>query len=396
MGSLLYYEKKRINRNNFDKWAAMLDSHILSYPTPKNLNYAWSFGSIAGLCLVIQIISGLFLAMHYTPHLDYAFASVEHIIRDVQYGWLLRYLHANTASFFFFIAYMHIFRSLYHGSYAYPRHILWYSGIIIFVLIIATAFLGYVLPWGQISFWGATVITSLFSAVPVIGKSIVTWLWGGYSVDNATLNRFFSLHYILPFIIASVIIAHLGLLHAVGSNNPIGTKSKYINFYSYFYVKDLLVFFALLVTIAFFVDFFPNVLGHPVNYIPADCIKTPIHIVPEWYFLPFYAILRSIPHKLGGVLAIGGSILVLAILPLIHTSRSRSATFRHLYRIGFWLWLVCFILLGWVGQIGINDTIVIVGQALTILYFVLLCVCPPLLGFYEDAVFSSYSKNKAK
>jgi ubiquinol-cytochrome c reductase cytochrome b subunit len=383
-----YSEGSTISRSNFNKWGALFDSHIVSYPTPINLNYAWSFGSIAGLCLVIQILSGIFLAMHYTPHLDYAFASVEHIMRDVKYGWFLRYLHANTASFFFFVVYSHIFRNLYHGSYAYPRHILWYSGILIFVLIIATAFLGYVLPWGQISFWGATVITSLFSAIPEIGKDIVTWLWGGYSVDNATLNRFFSLHYMLPFLIAGLIIMHLGLLHSEGSNNPLGTNARYINFYSYFYVKDLLAFFVLLSGIALFVNFFPNALGHPVNYMPADSLKTPLHIVPEWYFLPFYAILRSIPHKLGGVVAIGGSILALVILPIIHTSQSRSSSFRHLYRIGFWLWVGCFVLLGWVGQIGITDTIVYVGQVLTLLYFFLLVVGPVLLGFLENSFLS--------
>jgi quinol-cytochrome oxidoreductase complex cytochrome b subunit len=385
MGALrIYNEKSKKTRTNFNKWAALLDSHIVSYPTPINLNYAWSFGSIAGLCLVIQILSGMFLAMHYTPHLDYAFASVEHIMRDVKFGWTLRYLHANTASFFFFVVYAHIFRSLYHGSYAYPRHILWYSGILIFVLIIATAFLGYVLPWGQMSFWGATVITSLFSAIPEIGKTIVTWLWGGYSVDNATLNRFFSLHYMLPFLIAGLIIMHLGLLHAEGSNNPLGTKSNYVNFYSYFYVKDLFVFFILLLTIAVFVNFFPNALGHPVNYIPADCIKTPLHIVPEWYFLPFYAILRSIPHKLGGVLAIVGSIAALFILPMLHTAQSRSSTFRSYYKVGFWVWVASFILLGWVGQIGITDTIVFVGQVLTVIYFALLTVGVVVLGFFEN------------
>ena len=385
----IYNEKSRKTRTNFNKWAALLDSHIVSYPTPINLNYAWSFGSIAGLCLVIQILSGMFLAMHYTPHLDYAFASVEHIIRDVKFGWTLRYLHANTASFFFFVVYAHIFRSLYHGSYAYPRHILWYSGILIFVLIIATAFLGYVLPWGQISFWGATVITSLFSAIPEIGKTIVTWLWGGYSVDNATLNRFFSLHYILPFLIAGLIIIHLGLLHSEGSNNPLGAKSNYVNFYSYFYVKDLFVFFILLLTIAVFVNFFPNVLGHPVNYMPADCIKTPLHIVPEWYFLPFYAILRSIPHKLGGVVAIGGSIAALFILPILHTAQSRSSTFRRYYKVGFWVWLASFILLGWVGQMGITDTIVFVGQVLTVIYFLLLTVGVVVLGFFENKALST-------
>jgi ubiquinol-cytochrome c reductase cytochrome b subunit len=373
-----------ISRWNFNTWLSFIDSHIVSYPTPISLNYAWSFGSIAGLCLVIQILSGVFLAIHYTPHVDYAFASVEHIMRDVKYGWFLRYVHANTASFFFFVVYAHIFRSLYHASYAYPRHNLWYSGQLIFLLIIATAFLGYVLPWGQISFWGATVITSLFSALPEIGQAVVRWLWGGYSVDNATLNRFFSLHYILPFAIAACVLIHLALLHADGSNTPLGTRTTAIGFYPYFYVKDLLAFFFIISMIAVFIGFFPNALGHPVNYIPADCIKTPLHIVPEWYFLPFYAILRSIPHKLGGVLAIGGAIVALLILPLMHTANTRSASFRVMYKIGFWLWIASFILLGWVGQIGISDTIVFVGQVLTGLYFFLLLFCVSFVGLLEN------------
>jgi ubiquinol-cytochrome c reductase cytochrome b subunit len=373
-----------LSRWNFNPWFSFIDSHIVSYPTPISLNYAWSFGSMAGLCLVIQIISGAFLAMHYTPHVDYAFASVEHIMRDVKYGWFLRYLHANTASFFFFVVYAHMFRSLYHASYAFPRQNLWYSGQVIFLLMIATAFLGYVLPWGQISFWGATVITSLFSAVPEIGQAVVRWLWGGYSVDNATLNRFFSLHYILPFVIAACVLIHLALLHTDGSNTPLGTRTSVTGFYPYFYVKDLLAFFFISGAMAIFLGFFPNALGHPVNYIPADCIKTPLHIVPEWYFLPFYAILRSIPHKLGGVLAIVGAIFALAILPLLHTSHIRSANFRPLYKYGFWLWVASFILLGWVGQIGINDTIVLVGQLLTGLYFFLLLLGVPLVGLLEN------------
>ena len=313
---------------------AFISSHIIEYPTPLNLNYMWSFGSAAGICLVIQIVTGIFLAMHYTPHIDYAFSSIEHIMRDVNNGWLIRYLHANGASIFFIVVYCHIFRGLYYGSYTKPRGLLWGSGVVIFILMMATAFMGYVLPWGQMSFWGVTVITNLFSAIPFIGKSIVEWLWGGFSVDNATLNRFFSLHYLLPFLIAGMTIVHLALLHQHGSNNPLGvdTKVNKIPFYPYFYVKDLLSFFFLLWLFSLFVFFHPNAMGHPDNYIPADSLQTPAHIVPEWYFLPFYAILRAIPHKVGGVVFMGGSLVILFLLPLIHFSKIRSATFRLVYR----------------------------------------------------------------
>jgi ubiquinol-cytochrome c reductase cytochrome b subunit len=281
----------------------------------------WSFGSTAGLCLVMQIISGIFLAMHYTPHIDFAFSSVEHIMRDVNNGWLIRYVHANGASMFFIVIYCHIFRGLYYGSYMYPRSILWVSGVIIFLLMMATAFMGYVLPWGQMSFWGATVITNLFSAIPLVGFSIVEWLWGGFSVDNATLNRFYSLHYLMPFLIAALTLVHLTLLHQHGSNNPLGinTNVDTISFYPYFYVKDAFSFLILLTIFSFFVFFYPNALGHPDNYIPANPLVTPPHIVPEWYFLPFYAILRSIPDKLGGVVAMISAILALLLLPILNT-----------------------------------------------------------------------------
>jgi len=317
-------------RWNKDPILSFIDSHIIDYPTPINLNYLWSFGSTAGLCLVIQILTGIFLAMHYTPHIDFAFNSVEHIMRDVNNGWLLRYLHANGASMFFIVVYSHIFRGLYFGSYMYPRGRLWASGVIIFLLMMATAFMGYVLPWGQMSFWGATVITNLFSAIPYVGSSIVEWLWGGFSVDNATLNRFYSLHYLMPFLIAGLTIAHLSLLHTAGSNNPLGinTNVDCIPFYPYFYVKDLFAFFILLTLFSFFVFFYPNALGHADNYIPANPLVTPPHIVPEWYFLPFYAILRTIPDKLGGVIAMLGAILVLLALPLLNTSNIRSSKFR--------------------------------------------------------------------
>jgi len=327
------------NRWNKDPILSFVDSHIIDYPTPVNLNYLWSFGSTAGICLVIQILTGIFLAMHYTPHVDLAFNSVEHIMRDVNNGWLIRYLHANGASMFFIVIYAHIFRGLYFGSYMYPRGRLWASGVIIFLLMMATGFMGYVLPWGQMSFWGATVITNLFSAIPYIGGSIVEWLWGGFSVDNATLNRFYSLHYLMPFIIAGLTIVHLSLLHTVGSNNPLGinTNLDSIPFYPYFYVKDLFAFFILLSIFSFFVFFYPNILGHADNYIPANPLVTPPHIVPEWYFLPFYAILRSVPDKLGGVVAMIGAILILLALPVLNTSKIRSSKFRPIFSllIGF-------------------------------------------------------------
>jgi ubiquinol-cytochrome c reductase cytochrome b subunit len=279
--------KTQIEKWNKSYFLSFVASHIIDYPTAINLNYAWSFGSAAGICLVIQIASGILLAMHYTPDTNLAFNSVEHIMRDVNNGWLLRYCHSNGASMFFIVVYCHIFRGIYFGSYLYPRSTLWFSGVIIFLLMMATAFMGYVLPWGQMSLWGATVITNLFSAIPIFGKAIVEWLWGGFCVDNATITRFYSLHYLMPFVIAGFTILHLSLLHKNGSNNPLGInikKSKNIRFYPYFYVKDLFIFFILLFTFLFFVLFFPNVLGHSDNYIPANPLVTPAHILPEWYF----------------------------------------------------------------------------------------------------------------
>ena len=350
---------------------AILNAHLIDYPTPVNLNYNWSFGSTAGLCLAIQLLTGIFLAMHYTPEVNHAFASVEHIIRDVQYGWVLRYLHANTASFFFITVYAHIFRGLFHGSFVQPRQLLWCSGVVIFILIIATAFMGYVLPWGQISFWGATVITNLFSAIPAVGPEIVSWLWGGFSVDNATLNRFFSLHYLIPFAITAAVFVHLGLLHQHGSNNPLGGSTTFVNFYPYFYVKDLLSFLIMAFCLLGVVVYAPNVLGHPDNYIPANPISTPAHIVPEWYFLPFYAILRSIPDKLGGVVAIGGALVVLIVLPFLADPKFRSSHIQSFHRNIFWFWASNFLLLGWLGQIPVEEPFVAVGSACTLIYFLL-------------------------
>jgi ubiquinol-cytochrome c reductase cytochrome b subunit len=365
---------------------AILNSHVIDYPTPSNLTYAWSFGSTAGFCLIIQILTGVFLAMHYTPHIDLAFVSVEHIMRDVNNGWLIRYMHANGASMFFIVVYSHIFRGLYYGSYMHPRQHLWCSGVLIFILMMATAFMGYVLPWGQMSFWGATVITNLFSAIPFVGPSIVEWLWGGFSVDNATLNRFFSFHFLVPFLIAGMSVIHLALLHEHGSNNPIGVESSVdkIPFYPYFYVKDLLAFFGLITIFAVFVFYFPNLMGHPDNYIPANPMVTPAHIVPEWYFLPFYAILRSIPDKLGGVIAMGGALVILFAIPFINTSEIRSTQFRPVFKVFFWLLVVDFLILGWIGQKPVETPFVEVGQVATVFYFAFFIFLIPILGLVES------------
>jgi len=375
-------EMFRWNKNRF---LGILNSHIIDYPTPININYFWSFGSTAGICLLIQLITGIFLAMHYTPHIDYAFNSVEHIMRDVNNGWLIRYLHANGASIFFIIVYCHVFRGLYFGSYIKPREVLWNSGVIIFLLMLGTGFMGYVLPWGQMSFWGATVITNLASAVPLVGPSIVEWLWGGFSVDNATLNRFFSLHYLLPFIIVGLVLVHLSLLHENGSNNPLGiTKSiSVISFYPYFYIKDLFAFLILIFSFSLLIFYFPNFLGHSDNYIPANPLVTPPHIVPEWYFLPFYAILRSIPDKLGGVLAMLAAILVLLLLPFINFSNIRSNKFRPLFAFVYWFLVVDFTILGWIGQKPVETPFIEVGMVATFLYFFILLILFPSVGLLE-------------
>lgn len=370
--------------NNF--LLSFLSNHILSYPTPINLNYAWSFGSVAGICLVIQIITGIFLAMHYVPHISLAFDSVEHIMRDVNYGWLIRYCHANGASVFFIVVYLHIFRGLYYGSYMHPRGWLWASGVLIFILMMATAFMGYVLPWGQMSFWGATVITNLFSAVPIYGGLIVEWLWGGFSVDQATLNRFYSLHYLLPFVIAGVTMLHLCLLHKYGSNNPLGinTDITSVPFYPYFYVKDFFSFWVFLLGYLSLVFFAPNMLGHPDNYIPANPMVTPSHIVPEWYFLPFYAILRSIPNKLGGVLAMFGAIVVWLLLPIINISSTRSNIFKPLTSLNYWFIVSNFLILGWIGQQPVEYPFMEIGMFTTVLYFLLFLVIVPFFTIFEE------------
>ena len=373
-------------RWNKNKFLGILNSHLVDYPTPINVNYFWSFGSTAGVCLVIQLLTGIFLAMHYTPHIDYAFNSVEHIMRDVNNGWLIRYLHANGASMFFIVVYCHIFRGLYFGSYIKPRESLWCSGVVIFLLMMGTGFMGYVLPWGQMSFWGATVITNLASAIPLVGPSIVEWLWGGFSVDNATLNRFFSLHYLFPFIIVGLALVHLALLHESGSNNPLGiTKgSSVISFYPYLYVKDLFAFLILIFSFSLLIFYFPNFLGHTDNYIPANPLVTPPHIVPEWYFLPFYAILRSIPDKLGGVLAMLAAILVLLLLPFINFSNIRSNKFRPLFAFTYWFLVADFAILGWIGQKPVETPFIEVGMVATFLYFFILLILFPFIGVLED------------
>jgi len=365
----------------------MMQKEYGTFPTPRNFNYFWNFGALAMITLVIMIATGVFLSMNYTAHTTYAFDSVERIMRDVNYGWLLRYVHMNGASMFFIVVYIHIWRGLYYGSYKAPRELLWMLGVVIFILMMATAFMGYVLPWGQMSFWGATVITNLFSAVPIVGDSIVTWLWGGFSVDNPTLNRFFSLHYLLPFVIAGVVFLHIAALHITGSNNPLGIDPKgpqdTIPFHPYYTVKDsvgLIVYFIVFAGLVFFV---PNMLGHPDNYIQANPLVTPAHIVPEWYFLPFYAILRAVPDKLGGVVLMFGAIAILFVLPWLDTSPVRSMRFRPITRIFLLLWMVNFFVLTWVGAQPAEGIYVLIAQFATAYYFAYFLVVLPLAGRVE-------------
>jgi len=385
---------KLLKRPHFE----VLNAHAIEYPTPINFNNLWNFGAMAGICLGIQLLTGIFLAMHYTPHVDYAFLSVEHIMRDVNYGWLLRYMHANGASFFLLSAYVHIGRGLYYGSYKTPRGFVWGIGVVVYLLMMATAFIGYVLPWGQMSFWGATVITNLVSAVPVVGPAIVEWLWGGFSVDNATLNRFFSLHYLLPFVIAAGVILHIAELHREGSNNPLGIHGKDVDkvtFYLYYYVKDFYFFWVFLFVFSYFVFLNPNVLGHPDNYIEANPMVTPAHIVPEWYFLPFYAILRSIPDKLGGVIAMVGGILINLLLPILNTSNIRSSFFRPLHKIVFWIFIANFLALGEIGELPVEDPFIQIGQFCTLFYFSYYLIILPGLGLLERVLITHYlSMNK--
>jgi ubiquinol-cytochrome c reductase cytochrome b/c1 subunit len=360
---------------------------VVSFPTPRNLNYLWTFGAILTFMLVAQIVTGIVLTMHYTPEASKAFDSIEHIMRDVNYGWLLRYLHANGASMFFLAAYIHIFRGMYYGSYKAPREVLWILGIIIYVLMMATGFMGYVLPWGQMSYWAAKVITNLFSAIPVVGEPVVNWLWGGYTVGNPTLNRFFALHYLLPFAIAAVVGLHIWALHVVGQNNPAGvdpkTEKETVPFTPHATIKDVFGVAAFLVLYFWFVFYIPNFLGHADNYIPANPAVTPAHIVPEWYYLPFYAILRSIPDKLLGVIALFGSIAVMALLPWLDTSPVKSARYRPLFRPFFWVFVATCLLLGWLGSQPAEGWYVIASRVLTAWYFIFLLVVLPLLGIIE-------------
>jgi ubiquinol-cytochrome c reductase cytochrome b/c1 subunit len=365
----------------------MMQKEYGSFPTPRNFNYFWNFGGLALVNLVIMIATGIFLAMNYTAHVTYAFDSVERIMRDVNYGWLLRYIHSNGASMFFIVVYIHIWRNLYYGSYKAPRELLFMIGVVIFLLMMATAFLGYVLPWGQMSFWGATVITNLFSAIPLVGESIVTWLWGGFSVDNPTLNRFYSLHYLLPFVTFGVVFLHVAALHITGSNNPLGIDPKgsqdTLPFHPYYTVKDsvgLVVYFIVFAALVFFA---PNLLGHPDNYTPANPLVTPPHIVPEWYFLPFYAILRAVPDKLGGVILMGGSIMILFILPWLDTSPIRSMRFRPVARICLLLWLVAFFVLMYCGAKPPEEPYVTIARLATLYYFAYFLVILPFLGAKE-------------
>ena len=364
-----------------------MNHNLRDYPTPKNLNYFWNFGSLAGITLVIMIVTGILLAMQYTANTDLAFESVERIMRDVNNGWLLRYIHMNGASMFFIIVFIHIFRGLYYGSYKFPREILWMLGVVILLLMMATAFMGYVLPWGQMSFWGATVITNLFSAFPIVGDYIVTFLWGGFSVDNPTLSRFFVLHYLLPFAIVGVVVLHLVALHQFGSNNPTGVDVKSDNdtipFHPYYTVKDYFGLGVFLIIFAGLVFFAPNFLGHPDNYIPANPLQTPAHIVPEWYFLPFYAILRAVPDKLMGVLLMFAAVLVLFFLPWLDRHKVRSANFRPFYRQFYWLFAIDCIILGWVGAMPAEGIYVLIARIATVYYFSFFLIIMPLLSRFE-------------
>lgn len=366
---------------------SLVRGSFVDYPTPKNLNYWWTFGGILFFMLVVQIVTGIVLVMHYAPDTELAFRGVEKIMRDVNYGWLLRYLHSNGASMFFIAVYIHIFRGLYYGSYKEPREISWILGMIIYVLMMASAFMGYVLPWGQMSFWGATVITNLFSAIPLVGETVVTWLWGGYAVDNATLNRFFSLHYLLPFMIFGVVILHIWAFHVSGNNNPSGINPKNeqdtIPFHPYYTVKDLFAVIVFCIFFAWFTFYVPNYMGHPDNYVEANPLVTPAHIVPEWYFLPLYAILRAIPDKLGGVIAMFGAIAVFFILPWLDTSRVRSAAYRPLYKQFFWIFVIVCVVLGYLGAKPAEGAYVILARIFTIYYFAHFLIILPLLGLIE-------------
>ncbi len=379
----------------FGKWMherlpiyALIKESALDFPTPKNLNYFWTFGGILAVMLIVQIITGITLVMHYTPHVDMAFDSKEAIIRNVNYGWMIQKIHETGSSMFFIAVYIHMFRGMYYGSYKAPREVLWMIGVIIYLIMMATAFMGYVLPWGQMSFWGAKVITNLFSAIPFVGDSVTTWLWGGYSVDNPTLNRFFSLHYLLPFVLAGVVGLHIWALHVPGNNNPTGVSVKSgqdtVPFHPYYTMKDGFAIVVFFLFFAFWVFFRPDYLGHAINYEPANPLVTPAHIVPEWYYLPFYAILRSIPDKLGGVIAMFGSILILFVLPWLDTSRVRSGNYRPIFKGFFVVFAIACLALGYIGSKPAEGSFLIWGRILTAYYFIHFLVILPFLGLLEN------------
>nr|BAN04803.1 cytochrome b [Cynops pyrrhogaster] len=362
----------------------IINNSFVDLPTPSNISYWWNFGSLLGICLITQIITGLFLAMHYTADTQSAFSSVAHICRDVNHGWLMRNIHANGASFFFICIYLHIGRGLYYGSYMFKET--WNIGVVLLLLVMATAFVGYVLPWGQMSFWGASVITNLLSAIPYVGGSLVEWVWGGFSVDKATLTRFFAFHFLLPFLIAGTSMMHLLFLHETGSNNPTGIPSNQdkISFHPYFSYKDLLGFLLALLILVLISLIVPNLLVDPENFIPANPLMAPPHIKPEWYFLFAYAILRSIPNKLGGVIALLMSILILMFIPVLHTSKQRSLMFRSTSQTLFWLLVANTLILTWIGGMPVESPFTEIGQIASILYFLLFIIMIPLVGLWEN------------
>ena len=379
----------------------MVNSYVIDSPQPSNLSYLWNFGSLLAFCLVIQIVTGVTLAMHYNPNVLEAFNSVEHIMRDVNNGWLIRYLHSNTASAFFFLVYLHIGRGLYYGSYRSPRTLVWTIGTIIFILMMATAFLGYVLPYGQMSLWGATVITNLMSAIPWVGQDIVEFIWGGFSVNNATLNRFFSLHYVLPFVLAALALMHLIALHdSAGSGNPLGVSGNYdrLPFAPYYIFKDLITIFIFILVLSIFVFYMPNLLGDSENYVMANPMQTPPAIVPEWYLLPFYAILRSIPNKLLGVIAMFSALLILLVMPFTDMSRSRGIQFRPLSKIVFFIFVANFLILMLLGAKHVESPFIELGQISTILYFLYFLIIVPLVSLLENSLveLSNYSNSLVK
>ena len=377
---------------------SLVNSYVVDSPQPANLSYMWNFGSLLALCLGIQIVTGVILAMHYTPNVDLAFISVEHIMRDVNYGWMIRYIHANVASFFFIFVYLHIGRGLYYGSYKSPRVLLWSIGVIILVLMMGIAFLGYVLPYGQMSLWGATVITNMLSAVPWIGQDFVQFVWGGFSVNNATLNRFFSLHFLLPFLLSALAIMHLMALHVHGSSNPLGISSNVdkLAMHPYFIFKDLVTILLFFLALALIIFYMPNVMGHSDNYIPANPMQTPPSIVPEWYLLPYYAILRSIPNKLAGVIGMLGSLLILLLMPVLDTSRVRGSQFRPLMRFAFWIFVTDFFLLMYIGSQHAEEPFITIGAIATVLYFGWFIVIVPVVGVIENTLMDIATDNTSQ